>query len=477
MFSKPGVKEESNYSVWSRSLATRMTFWYILSAFALVLLATGVLYQALSVGLAHEDDVVLSQNIQNLQLLLQKPPDEIDEFRQELSLEEASHRPVWIWVRILAESGKVVAETPRMSQMLPSQLFADLDPRSAMGQKVQGGNGECFRILKSPCPWRGHEPAVVQVGLEMKMEEGILEKFRQRLWWTLGFSLLGCALAGYWTARKGIRPIKVMAQKAAEIRSSTLHERLNKEKLPSELYDLAVTFNGVLDRLEESFSRLSRFSTDIAHELRTPIQNMRGGVEVALSKERTVHEYQELLGSCLEEYQRLSTLIDRLLFLARAENPETQIYMERVDVEKELTLLRDFYELSGTEAGVGIELSVGAGVQAVVDRSLFQRAIGNLVENAIKYTPSGGKIKLKASVEPAGLQVEVADSGVGIAEDQLPRLFDRFYRVDSSRSLISGGSGLGLSIVRSIMALHRGIIDIQSQVGVGTQVILIFPHS
>jgi two-component system heavy metal sensor histidine kinase CusS len=231
----------------------------------------------------------------------------------------------------------------------------------------------------------------------------------------------------------------------------------------------------MLDRLEDSFARLSRFSSDIAHELRTPLQNLRGEAEVVLSRERKTGEYREILGSSLEEYQRLSNLIDRLLFLARAENPQTQIQREELDLKKELGLLQDFYGPSAGESGILLGVEAQEGLRADLDRSLFQRAVGNLVENALKHTPAGGAVLLKSSNGGGNIRVEVSDTGKGIPLEEISRVFDRFYRVDPSRSPSSGGAGLGLSIVKSIMDLHAGTVEIRSEPSRGTTVTLLFP--
>jgi two-component system heavy metal sensor histidine kinase CusS len=230
----------------------------------------------------------------------------------------------------------------------------------------------------------------------------------------------------------------------------------------------------MLDRLEESFARLSRFSADIAHELRTPVYNLRGEVEVAVAKPRSPEEYREVLGSNLEECGRLAHLIDRLLFLARAENPETQITREPCDLGRELATVCEFYELSAREKGVGLAVAAGKTVQADLDRPLFQRAVGNLIANALAHTPPGGTVTLTATGDETSARVEVADTGPGIPAEHLPHVFDRFYRADHSRSSANGRVGLGLAIVRSITELHGGTVEIASEVGRGTRVRLLF---
>ncbi len=469
MFSKTGDKPELRRT---GSLATRMTLWYSFSAFALILMASGFLYRALSQGLDHEDDVLLSQKFQNLTIRMKDPTIDQNDLREFVGELPVWYRNTSFWTRILDDHGRLLTETPGMSQYLPQNFF-----KKAVPITVRTLEGQSFRVSSTQGLWQGHIPSqvTIQMAIDTDSDQAILGKFRAKLFLALAFSLLACALAGYWIARRGIQPVRKMAKTAARIGSSTLYERLEQDGLPSELSDLAATFNGMLDRLEDSFTRLSRFSSDIAHELRTPLQNLRGEAEVILSKERGPAEYRELLESSLEEFQRLANLIDRLLFLARAENPQTYIQCERLDLKKELGLLQDFYNLSAGELRVSLRVEAPEGLRADLDRSLFQRAVGNLIENALKYTPVGGSIHLKASGENEKIRVEVSDTGNGIPPEQVSRVFDRFYRVDPSRSPLSGGAGLGLSIVKSIMDLHAGTVEIRSEPAKGTTITLLFP--
>ncbi len=202
---------------------------------------------------------------------------------------------------------------------------------------------------------------------------------------------------------------------------------------------------------------------------------MRGEAEVALGRARSPEEYREVLGSCLEECVRLSQMIDSLLFLARAEHPETRLRREPLDVGHELRAIRDFFEAAANESGVALTVQAAGELVADLDRGLFQRAVGNLVENALTHTPRGGTVSLCARREGGAVCVQVADTGCGIAGEHLPHLFDRFYRVDSARSGATGGVGLGLAIVKSIAGLHGGSVEIASTVGRGTRVSLLLP--
>ncbi|MDD5037041.1 MAG: ATP-binding protein, partial [Methylococcaceae bacterium] len=206
-----------------------------------------------------------------------------------------------------------------------------------------------------------------------------------------------------------------------------------------------------------------------------PINNLMGEAEVTLARARSEAEYRDVLESSLEECGRLSRMIDSLLFLARADNAEVSLQLARLDVRQELEAIRDFYEAVTEEQGVTAQCEGEASLEA--DPILFRRAVTNLLANAIRHTPSGGQIKLVVEPSPSadGVAIHVSDNGCGIAHEHLPKVFDRFYRVDQARSADSHSTGLGLAIVRSIMAMHGGTVSIESQPGKGTTVTLHFP--
>jgi two-component system heavy metal sensor histidine kinase CusS len=458
-----------------------LTAWYAGSAFLLILAATGFLYWVLVTNLDREDDQFLADQVRYLRTLLRDKPDEFPALKKEADLEWASSQHVQVYKRILNEDGQVILETPGMRGLLPASVFphpAAVDAEPEVGGEVELPGKRSFRVFAAQASrGRAGNPAcVIQVALDRTGEEELLAGYRLNLWLVLGFGLVLCAVAGFQIARRGLRPVREMAQTTRHIRSTTLNERLELQGLPAELSLLAGTFNEMLDRLEEAFSRLSRFSADIAHELRTPVNNLRGEVEVALGKPRSPEEYREVLGSTLEECGRLARLIDSLLFLARAESPQTEIRREPVDIGQELETVREFYEAAAVEAGVHLATESPGGIVAELDRTLFQRAVGNLVANALAHTPAGGSVRVTAAANTGNVCVEVADTGAGIPPDHLPYIFDRFYRVDGARSTASGRVGLGLAIVKSIATLHQGRVEITSEVDRGTRITLLFPR-
>jgi two-component system heavy metal sensor histidine kinase CusS len=460
------------------SLAARLTAWYAGSAFALVLGATGFLYLAAVRNLDRLDDRLLGDRVRVLQSVLVNQPGDTAALRREVAEEWEAHQRAEIHVRILDEEGGVLVETPGVSQLLPSSSFPEPQPEPGQGADANAAQG-VFRVLAvqvgSGSP--GYASHVIQVAVDRSLEVELQAGYRKNLLIVLGIALVVCALAGYGIASQGIRPIHAIAATARRIRPTNLGERMAPDGLPAELLALASTFNHMLDRLEQSFARLSRFCADIAHELRTPVYSLRGEVEVALSKPRSPEEYREVLGSSLEECGRLARLIDRLLFLARAEHPETQVVREPCDLGTELATVREFYEAAAGEAGVRLAVALEGQVSADLDRPLFQRAVGNLVANALAHTPPGGSVTLTAAGDGASARVEVADTGCGIAAAHLPHVFDRFYRADGARSSRNGNVGLGLAIVRTIVELHGGDVEIASEVGRGTRVAMSFPRT
>jgi two-component system heavy metal sensor histidine kinase CusS len=464
-----------------RTLAFRLTAGYVLAGLSLVFLATAGLYFVLVTNLERNTDLFLADKLHVLRTMLRERPDDWDALHEEIELESAARRYEQFYIRLLDEQGQPLLTTPGLAQVLDLQEFSrkvQASPEHAIAMK--GRYGQSFRVTSAAAPV-GFPPIhtdTIQIAIDVSQEEKLLARYRSWFWAILLGTFAIFPLIGYRIARHGIRPVEEIANTARHISSTNLHERILAEGYPSELAALADTFNKMLDRLEESFGRISQFSADIAHDLRTPVNNIRGEAEVALARARTVEEYRDVLGSCLEETVRLSGLISDLLFLARADSPLSHLHRERVDLFELLSGVKEYYESAAADGGVSLTTAVSSGqVIAEVDRMLLQRAVGNLVSNALAHTPAGGSVVLRANLEVAKIRIEVVDTGIGIPPEALPRVFDRFFRVDSSRSQTSGGTGLGLAIVQSIMLLHGGNVEILSQIGHGTRVTLRMPAS
>ncbi|OWK35610.1 heavy metal sensor histidine kinase [Fimbriiglobus ruber] len=460
------------------SIALRLTVWYAAAGFALVLGATGYLYWALAQNMDREDDQFLADKIGEVCRVLDDRPGDRAALEQEVlsSRGGAEHEAGRLFVRVVPADGSAAVETPGMDQILPRDVFPRLDgpaPREQSGE-FEAGDGKAYRLRGRV---HGSSPHRIYAAMDRSHDEELLEEYRHHLAYVLGVSLVAVSAGGYWIARRGVRPIADVTSTAQRIRPTHMNERIDATGLPAEIRDLAHTFNHMLDRLEDAFTRLGRFSADIAHELRTPVNNLRGEVEVTLGRSRSPDEYREVLGSCLEECGRLTRLIDSLLFLARAEDPKTELVAVPVDVKAELSAVREFFAPAAAEAGVRLEVEAPPDLIVRGDRQLLQQAVGNLVANALSHTPAGGSVTLFAAKGAGSVCLGVRDTGSGIASADLPYIFDRFYRADAARASARGrvGHGLGLSIVKGIADLHRGTASAASPPGQGTTVTLVLP--
>ena len=461
------------------TLAFRLSAAYSSAGLVLVILATASLYLVLRTELDRSTELFLADKLHVLRTMLRERPNDESALREEIELESEARRYQQFYICLVDQHGVQVMTTPGMAERLDlARLASSTRGRFERSIAMGGRNGQPFRVT-SAIVAVGAAPAhndTVQIAIDVSQEELLLTRYRMWFWGILLSTSVLFPLVGYQIAQHGIRPVGEIAATARRITSTNLRERIGAEGFPSELASLAGTFNEMLERLEESFERISRFSADIAHDLRTPVNNIRGEAEVALARARTVDEYRDVLESSLEEAVRLSELIGDLLFLARAESPLTELHRESVNIGDLLTTVRDYYEASATDAGISLVVGDGAEpLKAELDRALMLRAVSNLVSNAIVHTPLGGTVTMVASSDNVEMRIQVSDTGSGIPAEALPRVFDRFFRVDPSRSKSSGGTGLGLAIVQSIMTLHNGSAEIASQPGRGTRVTLRMP--
>jgi heavy metal sensor kinase len=288
-------------------------------------------------------------------------------------------------------------------------------------------------------------------------------------------SLLATIAGGYALARRALKPVDRMRRAADEITAERLARRISVANPDDELGALARTLNAMIARLEKSFGDMQRFTADAAHELRTPLAVIRNEAEVALRTDRPSEEYRRTLENVLDEATRLGTLAERLLFLSRQDAGLNRPANEEVAGDTLLAGVVSNMQIVAQEKGVQLLLKRNDSCRLESDATLIRRVLYNLLDNAIKYTPAGGEVKVTSFSEAGHWQVEVADTGVGISQEHLPHIFDRFYRVDPARAEGSGGAGLGLAISRAIVMNLRGQITLESVVGRGTTARFVLP--
>ncbi len=360
---------------------------------------------------------------------------------------------------LFASSDAAFPDTP-MGAAPNARFFGPSEP------VVRESGGHAFRESVSALPLgiTGMPPTKVLVAVNIDHQREFMRAFGRILWLSIAAGIFLTGMLAWIAARRGLEPIHRIAALAQGISANRLGERLSLEPVPPELSDLATAFNAMLARLEDSFRRLSHFSSDLAHELRTPVANLVTETEVALSRIRSAEEYREILYSNLEEYNRLSRMIGDMLFLAKADNGLIVPRLEHVDLAAEAQALFGFYEALAEEKGAALVLE-GAGT-TLGDRLMIRRAMSNLLSNALRHTVRGNSVTVSIGRLDSGeTRLAVENPGEDIAAEHLSRLFDRFYRVDASRQKTSDGAGLGLAITKSIIEAHQGTIMASSANG------------
>ncbi len=376
---------------------------------------------------------------------------------------DQARRPEKADWRLLDGQGHILDQSMGMGKLPPISWPAEA--RSPV--EIKASNGERFSVLVRAIP-----EGSLQLAMDRNHEQTLVAGFRRTLGVAIGLAAMLAALLGRWVAKRGLRPLHLIATEAAHIDPSRLDRRLHGGHFPEELGELVSTLNGTLARLQEAFDRLGRMASELAHELRTPLQNLRAEVEAILLVPSDPEASREALGSVLEECDRLARLIEQMLFLARSENPATVIERRSVDVRSLFQSVADFFEAEAEEAHVIIHVDAVPGLEISGDEPLLNRALHNLAANALRHTPVGGTIVLGAKPSASGLLLFIRDSGPGVPAEVLARLGERWVRGPDARG---PGLGLGLAIVKGIAQLHGGKLQVENQPGGGTEASIWLP--
>ena len=442
------------------SLALRVTAWVGLATTLIFLVAAWALEVSIEEHFAGQDLGQLRPVAQTLRLALDDAAAGAggEALRQRFAQTISDHHEVYF--RVEGADGRVLYDAT------PPGLAA----RAHAAPPVQQLDAAALRIWKAG--GRSYRGAVLRIDRDTVLlataidyHLRFLAALRRALWLgTLAASAFSVLVA--WLAvRQGHAPIRRIGARMREVSSERLDVRLDPDKVPVELAGLVASFNAMLERIGQSFVRLSNFSADIAHELRTPVTNLRTQTQVALSRARSADDYREVLYSNLEEYERMSAMIGDMLFLAQAEHQLIRPEQAEVDLGAEVGDLFEYFEAWAEERGVRLQ-SVGEAPPIRGDRAMLRRALSNLLSNAIRHTAAGATVTVRFESDPTGwLKVCVENPGADIAAEHLPHLFDRFYRVDPSRQRNGEGAGLGLAIVKSIAETHGGSVGAMSTGG------------
>ncbi|MCA8238428.1 heavy metal sensor histidine kinase [Burkholderia cenocepacia] len=459
----------------SYSLLRRLTLAFAAVA-ALVFALTGAyLYRSLSAELTRRDDIEISAKL-NQFLQLARASGSTAALRADpavfhdvllshpgvyLGIYDAQHRPL---VEHSDEAGNTLAS-----------VIAAPHPAGNAGSPFTCappgiGTSRCVYARETLPSGEAIQVALARTATD---RQSLLESYRVDIWLAAAVGALLVGALGYAVASRGLRPVESLGRQTSRIEAHNLNARLDARGGPVELRELATSVNRMLDRLERAFVRLSQFSSDLAHDMRTPLANVISSSQITLSRARATDEYEALIESNIEECERLQRMIENMLFLARTDNARQHLKTAELDAGSELRRLASYFQALADEAGVRIDVHGEAPV--VADATLFRRAVSNLTSNALEHAQAASTIELAVSVQGSYAVVEVTNRGIPIPPEQVERIFERFYRIDSSRHGAARNAGLGLAIVKSIMELHRGKVEVASRDG-RTTFALYFPH-
>ena len=363
--------------------------------------------------------------------------------------------------------------------------------REAVTANQQGMPGKSFWLqrkdsdgtrymVRAGIQWdQNHQqPFYVALGESLADNDKVLGKYTVMTYvGVIPTALILGSLLGWFMAGRALTPVRDVAQAAQRISGSNLSMRIPTRRAGDELDYLVLTFNRMIERLEASFQQIKQFSADVSHELRTPITAIRGQLEVALFTAKTTDQYREAMFNALQDIDRLSQIVRALLLLAQAESGQLALQKSRMNLCEVVDEVVEQFQIPAEEAGVDLKAQLPAECPVEVDRVQIERMLSNLLSNALKFTPKGGRVRVAISPTSGYAEIVVEDTGRGIAPEYLPNIFDRFYRVPGSGTAPSPdqGLGLGLSFVAWIVKAHSGKIDVDSTPGEGTRFTIRLP--
>ncbi len=451
------------------SLTSRLSLMFSITMLAIWGLVSVVLMQALEHHFARQDEtdiqgkIILAKNF--LTTHLQGTDQTWSLLEAHLNDALSGHGGHYLLIqdeqgRILANAKPEHRQQPGMTRAVPAAESLPLQESwTEEGVRYRSITEQIF--LDPSLPWPDAPQSVlVRVALDTSYHQHFIDEIKTGLAWLTAAIALVSVLLGWFASRTGLKPLRTLASLSARVTANKLDHRLPLANAPAELHAPIQAFNDMLERLEDSFQRLTAFSSDIAHELRTPVNSLMMQTQVALAHPRNAEEYREVLYANLETAERLARMIGEMLFLAKSEQGQLGMQPEPLALADELDELLEFFEPLASEQQV--RLNRRGNGHLLGDKSMLQRAFSNLLTNAIRYTPPQGEVRIAVSSNHEGTTVEVSNPGPAIPPEQWPRLFDRFYRADSARQPVTEGTGLGLAIAKAIITAHGGTLSVHS---------------
>lgn len=450
---------------WRRSITLRLTLMFATASAVVLLIVGAVLGFVIEQHFDEQDLTELGGKLELIRHAFAKVQRAEDLVTLPQQLDDALIGHAVLSVVVMRPDGQVFYATGDAD--FPERMLGSYAMKSASGSlnPVTWSRGaHTYSGISAPVATAipDYAPFQVAIAVDTLHHQEFMRVFLNALAASVTFGVVLAGVLGWLAAHQGLAPVRRIAEVAKGISANQLNDRLPLTAVPSELLELAVSFNDMLSRLEDSFQRLSNFSSDIAHELRAPVSNLMMQTQVALSRARTPDEYREILSSNLEEYERLARMVSDMLFLAKADHGQIVPQLGPVNLADEVRDLIEFYEPLAEELGIGL-VACGEG-ETQGDRLMLRRALSNLLSNALRYTPRGEMVTVTLGpAEDDAVRIRVENPGSPIAEPQLRRIFDRFYRADPAREQSGEGAGLGLAITKSIVEAHAGTISVASQ--------------
>lgn len=464
-----------------RSIRSSLTLWYAVTLAVILVLFSSFIYlvlmSQLNKGVDHElltiAEAVASPTLEPFR---RSGPSVFDQVLEDFIGAKLGGK----YVQVLDPAGRVGAYSKNLEE-LRIPLSTKALQRSLAGKVTYETkvNLDIYpvRTITYPILAEGKLVQIVQVGASMKASAETLDKVLLVFAVSIPLSLLLWSLGGWFLAGRALKPVDLITRSAQKITAENLGLRLEVGNPQDEIGRLAETFNDTLERLEYAFTRVRQFSADVSHELRTPLTILRGETEVGLRWAKEPEEFRELFQSNLEEINRMSKIIECLLDLSRAEEGGVKLELAEVDLADLLEALVLQARLIDPDKGLRIAATVDAAITVRGDWLKLRQVFMNLLDNAVKYTPAGGEISVVLDTNGGMARVAVIDSGAGIPADDLPHIFERFYRVDKARNRADGGVGLGLSLARMFVDAHGGRIEVVSEAGKGSVFTVYLPFT
>jgi heavy metal sensor kinase len=460
----------------AKHIRTRLTLWYVGILAFILLLSCLITATFLFFQMRGQLDHYAIQDIETVEGLLYFTSSGRVILREDYHNHPNSKYLLERLVEIRSAEGLLLFRNERLGhQSLGGAVLPEEGVDGYSARTVRLANGDTVRMVSRRHTLDGR-PLLIRLGYSEGPIWARFDELSLASLLALPLILALAGAAGYFLARRALAPLEEMARRAEEITSENLHARLPVPAVNDELSHLAQVFNNLLGRLEQSFEQLRRFTSDASHELRTPLTAIRSVGEVALQTNANLAEYRDTIGSMLEEVNRLTELVDSLLTISRADAGRIQLHPVAFFAMELARESAGLFEVLAEDRDQQITVSGDETARIYGDRIFLRQALVNIIHNAVKCSPNGGAITVRVESEaPGQVRIEVADNGPGIAEEHVARIFDRFYRVDESRSRDAGGAGLGLAITQWAIRAHGGSIRVRTAPGEGSAFQILLP--